>query len=142
MPGMCRCHLGGKLTLIPSHTDHKEFAWKVYASFEVPKACNWAMGMGNYHMQPPAHPSIRKHQFLSLKDMGFRAQDICLTQVQHTIAYVRVLQHWAEEVHPPIPSQPHCLVRSVWELQWQWSPSPLAPKEMSLWPQCHPHGQK
>ena len=29
-----------ELTKIPSNVNHQEFAWKVHASFEVPKACN------------------------------------------------------------------------------------------------------
>ena len=49
-------------------------------------------------------------------------QVICLAQLHHTITYARALQHWAEEVHPPVPGQPHSLARSVQELQWAMEP--------------------
>ena len=107
-----------ELIKIPGHADQTEFAQIVHASFEVPKVCNWVKKVDNYHMQPPAYPSIEKHHFLPPKDARFDTQDTHLTQLQHTIAYARALQHWHKEVHPPIPCQPHCLVRSVQEFQW------------------------
>ena len=79
-------------------------------------------GGGQLPHTAPAHPSIRKHHFLPPKNVRFGSQDICLAQVQHTIAHVRALQHWAEEMQPPVPSQPHCLVRSVQELWWAMEP--------------------
>ena len=60
-----------------------------------------AKKVNNYDATPPAHPSIGKHHFLPFMDSRFKAQDICLTQLQHTITYARALQHWAEEVDPP-----------------------------------------
>ena len=107
-----------EFTKIPSHAGHQEFSQKVYASFDVPKACNQVKKVYNYHVQPLAHPSIGKHHFLPLRDVRFGIQDICLTQLHHTIAHARALQHWAKEVHSPVPGQPHHLVRSVEEL-WQ-----------------------
>ena len=107
-----------ELTKIPGIADHQEFAWKVCTSFEVPKACNWVKKVNNYHTQPLAHPSIGKHHFLQLRGARFSSQDIHLTQLQHTIAYARALQHWAKEVHLPVPGQPHHLVRGVQALQW------------------------
>ena len=50
--------------------------------------------------------------------MRFGAQDICLHQLHHTIAYERALQHWSDEVQPPVPGQPYHLVGSVQELWW------------------------
>ena len=109
---MYRHHLGWEeLTKIPGHADHQEFT-PIY-SFEVLKACNWAKKVDNYHAQLPAYPSICKHCFLLLRDVRFGTQGICLAQLHHTIAYARALQHWDKEVHPPVPSQPHHLVRSV-----------------------------
>ena len=102
-----------ELTLIPGHMDHQDFAWKVHATFEVSKACNWAKKVEKYYVPLPVHPSIGKHHFLLPKDARFGTQDIHLSQLHHTIAYARALQHWAEEVHPPVPGQPHHLARSV-----------------------------
>ena len=107
-----------ELTMIPSHKDYKDFAQKVCASFEVPKACNQAKGVDNDHILPPAHPSTRKPHFLPPKNARFGSQDICLTQVQNTISYARALQCWVEEAQSPVPGQPHCLARSTMELQW------------------------
>ena len=102
--------------------DHQEFAWKVHVPFKVSKACNWAKKVNTYHVQLLAHPSIGKHHFLLLRDARFSTQDIHLAQLQHTITYARALQHWAKEVHPPVPSQPHHLARSVQELWWAMEP--------------------
>ena len=77
-----------KLTMIPGHEDYKEFTWKVHTSFEMPKACNSVKRVDNYHILPPALPSTVKHCFLLPKNVGFRSQHICLTQVQYTIAYM------------------------------------------------------
>ena len=129
-----------ELTSIPGHADHKEFAQRVYASFEVPKACNWAKKVENYHPQAPAHPSIRKHHFLPPKDARFGAQDIHLHRLQHTIVYIRALQYWAEEVYP----QPLANL-TAWQGVYrnsseQWSHSSLSQMEMSSWPWCCPNG--
>ena len=70
-----------ELTKITSHTDHKEFAWKVCTSFKVPKACNQAKKVNNYHVHLLAHPLIGKHHFLLSRDARFHAQNICLTQL-------------------------------------------------------------
>ena len=77
MPSWCR-----QLTKVPSHKDHQELAWKIHAFFEVPKACNWAKGVDNYYMHPPAHPSIRMYCFMLPEDTRFGSQDICLHQKQ------------------------------------------------------------
>ena len=50
--------------------------------------------------------------------MRFATQDICLSQLQHTITYAMAFQYWAKQVHPPVPGQLHHLVGSVQEL-WQ-----------------------
>ena len=111
-----------ELTKIPSHVDHQEFTQKVHISFEVPKICNWVKKVDNYYAKLPAHPLIGKHHFLLPKDVRFGTQDIHFRQLHHTIAYTRTLQHWAEKVHPPVPGQPHHLVRSVQELWWAIEP--------------------
>ena len=132
----------GELTNIPGHKDHQEFTQKVYASFAVSKACNWAKGVGIYYVQPPTHPSIWKYWFIPLRDVRFGSQDICLCQLHHTLAYARAFQHWAEKVKPPVSGQPCCLVgcHSQWSPH-NWSTQGVAPAaaeptqgDPCLWP--------
>ena len=110
-----------ELLKIPSHADYEEFAWKVCASFEVPMACNWVKKIDNYHVEPPANPSIRKHHFLPPENVRFGAQDICLTQLHHTINLCKESAALGQRGVPPSP-QPHHLVRSVQELWWAMEP--------------------
>ena len=110
-----------ELTKIPCHADHQEFAQKVCASFEVPKAYNQAKKVDNYHAQLLVHPSISKYHFLPPRDVKF-TQDIHLTQLHHTITYARALQHWAKEVHPLVPSHLFAWQGVVQELQWAMEP--------------------
>ena len=107
---------------IPSHKDYQEFAWEVHASFEVPAAWNWEKKMKNHYTPPPAHFSVMKHYFLLSMKEEFATQDIHLAQSQNTIAYMRVLQYWAELVQSPVPSQPCSLVESMWELKQVMEP--------------------
>ena len=107
-----------ELAQIPGHVDHQGFAQKVCTSFEVCKAYSWVKKVENYHMQPLTHHSISKYCFLLPKDARYGTQNIHISQLQHTVAYARPLQYWTEEVYPPVPGQPHHLVRSVQEL-WQ-----------------------
>ena len=102
-----------ELVQVPDHMNYQEFAWKVHASFEVLAAYSWVK-MENYYTPPPAHPSIRKHCFLPMRDVRFACQDICLSQAQHTITYMKDMQCWAEWVHSPIP---HHLAESMQDLQ-------------------------
>ena len=76
--------LVGELTRVPNIKDYQEFAQKVHASFEVPKACNQAKGVENDHRHPPAPLSIGKYCFLPPRDMRFGMQDICLSQLHHS----------------------------------------------------------
>ena len=82
-----------ELTKILHHVDHQEFTLKVHPSFEMPKVCNWLKNVDNYHTQLLTNPSIGKHHFLLPRDIRFSTQDICLTQLHHTITYTRALQH-------------------------------------------------
>ena len=54
--------------------------------------------------------------------MQFGSQDFQLTQPQKTLAYAKVLQHWAEKAQPPTPGEPHQLAGSVLELQCTMKP--------------------
>ena len=49
-----------ELIKIPGHPDYKELAWKVWTSFEVPKACNQVEGIDNAHTHLLVHHSIGK----------------------------------------------------------------------------------
>ena len=39
-----------ELIKIPGHKDYQEFAWKVHASFKMPKVCNWVKRVDNDHI--------------------------------------------------------------------------------------------
>ena len=111
-----------ELIKIPGHNNYQALAWKVPPSFEVPKACNQVKRVDNDHTPLPVHPPIGKHHFMPPADVRFGSQDYQLTQSHHTITYVMALQYWAEKAQPPIPGQPHCLAKSVTELQQAMEP--------------------
>ena len=61
----------GELTKVLSHEDHHKFTWMVFASFKVPKACNWAKGVDSYYALLLAYSSIGKCHFMLPKDKRF-----------------------------------------------------------------------
>ena len=63
---------------------------------------------------PPAPKCLKKGMLLS-NDQSY--QEIWLKPQQMTLAYVQVLQYWAEEANPLAPSEPHPLAMSVRELR-------------------------
>ena len=58
-----------------------------------------------------------RHAIWPPANVRFGCQNYQLAQSQHTITYMRALQYWADKAQQPIPGQPHCLVKSVMELQ-------------------------
>ena len=111
-----------ELQEIPSNNDCRDFAWKVHALFEVPKACNWMKGVDNDHIPPPAPHSLGKHRVMLPPDSRFSNEDYRLTQPCQTLTYNRVLQHWAERAQLPSPGELCHLVESVVELWWAMEP--------------------
>ena len=107
-----------ELKEVPSQDNLQDFAWRVWASFQVPKVQCHVLKVDNNHCMPLAHHSLDRDWFFPLPDMQFGSQDFQLTQSQKTLAYVKALQYWTEKALPPIPSEPHQLVESVLEL-WQ-----------------------
>ena len=65
-------------------------------------ACNQAKGW-TMTTPPLPHPSIGKYCFMLPSDARFGSQDYWLAQSHQTLAYVRVLQYWAEEAQLWVP---------------------------------------
>ena len=105
-----------ELGKIPDVDNVQELAQKIQASFELPQWMSKIYDIENYYLAPPAPNCLHQKDFLSLLDPRFPCQDIQEEQVKKTIAYAQVLQYWAERANPPMPGQPHLLVRSVLEL--------------------------
>ena len=95
-----------------------ELMWKVHALFKVPKAQSCMMGVDKDNSAPLAHWSLEKYKFMLPPDLWFSSRDYQLAQPQQTLAYVKVLQYWAEKAQLPIPSELCHLVESVFELRW------------------------
>ena len=64
-----------ELQEVLGHDDYHKFAWKVWASFELPKAQSHVAKMDNDHSAPLAHSSLEKDRFVPLPDMWFGSQD-------------------------------------------------------------------
>ena len=63
----------------------------------------------------PAPKCLKRGMFLPANPSY---QDVQLKPQKMTLAYVQVLQYWAEEANLPAPSEPHPLAMSVRELRW------------------------
>ena len=94
----------------------QEFAWRVWASFEVPKAWSCMVKVENDHSMLPALHSLDRDWFMPLPDIRFGSQDFCLTQPQKTLVYVKT--YGQKRPQPPIPGKPHYLAESILKL-WQ-----------------------
>ena len=103
---------------VPGQDNLWEYARRVWASFEVPKAWCHASKVDNDHSVLLVPHSLDRDQFLPLPDMSFGSQDFQLTQSQETLAYAKALQYWAEKAQLPIPSKLQQWAESVLELQW------------------------
>ena len=103
---------------IPCHSNLWEFARRVRALFQQPKASCHAAGMKNDYSALLAPQSLDSDCFLPIQDMYFRGQDFWLKQPQKTLAYAKALQHWVEKAQSSIPGDPHQLLESMLDL-WQ-----------------------
>ena len=104
-----------ELQEVPGHDNPWEFAQKVHASFQVPKAQSRAVGVDNNH-------SLEKYKFIPPPDPQFSSRDYWLAQPQQTLTYVKALQYWERKAQLPIPSEPCQLVESVLELRQAMEP--------------------
>ena len=59
----------------------------------------------------------RSLQWQFTRGVKFGSHDNWLKQPKKTLAYVKVLQHWAEKAQPPMLYEPCQLVECVWELR-------------------------
>ena len=66
---------------------------------------------------PPSAPMSLPEGFLLLPNPKFPCRDIREEQLEKTVAYVQVLQFWAEKSNPPTTGQPHLLAGSILELR-------------------------
>ena len=90
---------------VPGQDDHWEFAHKVQALFELPKAWSHVMEVDNDHSTPLAPSYLEKYKFMSPSEPQFSSQDYQLVQPQKTLAYTKVLQHWVEKAQNAGPQQ-------------------------------------
>ena len=73
------CEIPGwwtELLAVPEVQDCKEFAQKVWASFQLPKRASEVNKMENYHQAPPAPPCLLRRNFLPPPNSIFACWDI------------------------------------------------------------------
>ena len=98
--------------------DCKELAWKVQASFHLPKWASELNRMENYHQAPPAPPCLLRRNFLPPPNCIFACWDIWEMQREKMVAYAQALQYWVEKTDLPTGGKPCLLAESVKEL-WE-----------------------
>ena len=69
--------------------DHEKLAWKVQASFQLPKRVNELHWVENYHQAPPELLCLLWKNFLPPPDSIFACQDIQEIQHKKTVAYAQ-----------------------------------------------------
>ena len=80
----------------------------------------WGVMPQMWKMTFQCHPplSVLKGMYsCPFNNMQFGGQDYHMKQPEKTLAYAKVLQHWAEKAQPPMPGKPHQLAECVWELR-------------------------
>ena len=78
-------------------------------------------GYNNYTAPPTPH-CLNQDVYLPLSDLKFSSQDYQIKQPQKTLAYAKVLQHWAEKAKPPTLGKPHQLAECIQELRETMEP--------------------
>ena len=102
-----------ELTAIPEGGDLKKLAWKVCTCFNIPAVQCEALKIQDY-TAPPSPKCLKRGMFLP-NDPSY--QDIWQRPLLLTLAYLQVLQYWAEEANLPGPGEPCPLAMSVVELR-------------------------
>ena len=133
-----------ELRAIPGVEDPLKLAWKIWASFLIPKI-GGKVFLGQDYTPPPAPQCLTWNAFLP-NELSY--QDVWQQLFFLTIAYTRGLQHWAEKLNLPENPDFHLLVRSVIQLRkmveeqimftdWDifWDLERVDPEAMSQWPQ-------
>ena len=64
-----------ELVAIPDVDDAQKLAWKVQASFEIPRVRSQALWVNNDYSAPPAPKCINRKAFLPVPDPGVPCQD-------------------------------------------------------------------
>ena len=95
-----------ELKEVSNQDNLQEFAKRVWASFQVPKARCHASKVDNDHSTLLAPHSLDRDWFLPLLDMQFGSQDFQLTKAEKTLAYMKALQYWVEKAQLHVPASP------------------------------------
>ena len=98
---------------IPDVEDYRKLTWKIWASFEIPKAWCQALKVTNDYSTPPAPKCIERKLFLLAPDSRLPNQDYHKQQPLKT--YVQALQHWAERANLPNHGKSCWLAKCVQE---------------------------
>ena len=91
----------GELQAVPSITDLRRFAQKIWASFHVLEIRFQACPDHSYSA-PPAPKCLDRGAFLPER---LEYQDVCQRPKLLIEAYCQCLQHWAEKVSPPVSQE-------------------------------------
>ena len=107
-----------ELVAIVNVEDHRKLAWKIWASFKIPRVRFEALKVTNDYSTPPAPKCVQRKLFL----LALEPRLPCQEQPQKTLAYAQALQYWAEKTNPTHPGEWHHLARCVQELRWAMKP--------------------
>ena len=91
----------------PQRKRCERIARKVQATFELPKRRSHAMSISNDYSAPPTPHALGRNQFLLIRGMHFGGKDYRLEQPEKSLAYIKVLQYWAETAQLPCLDKPH-----------------------------------
>ena len=96
-----------ELQEVPSQSDIKEFIQRMHASFQVPKVrCHISKVENNYSV-PPATPVPRQASVSATPGHEIWQDHLqVMMQLQKTLVYGKVLQHWAEKAQPLTTGKP------------------------------------
>ena len=136
-------------TAIPGVEDPWKLAWKIWASFSIPKVRSRVFP-GHDYTAPTAHKCLTQNVFLP-DELSY--QDVQQQPFLLNVAYAQGLQYWTEKLNPPKNPDFHPLVRSVIELRervkehivftiWYviWGLGRVNPGATCQWPQTNSTG--
>ena len=121
-PAMWKHHPGGQsYGEVPNQMDIPQFTRRVRASFQMPKVRCHANKMESNYLALPTPHCIERDVFLPFNTMKFGGQDYHMKHPHKTLAYAKVLQHWAENAQLPMPGEPCQLAECVRNSERLWS---------------------
>ena len=81
----------------PNQMDIPQFARRMWALFQMSKVRCHASNTENDYLALPTPHCIERDVFLPFNNMQFGGKDYYMKQSQKTLAYAKVLHHWAEK---------------------------------------------